>query len=82
MATRLISPAQQAWKKGIIPWLKYAWDTEPVLVVSAALGGIPPLVYLVWPFKHITEESNRLMPTKYPNPIRFVEGKTGPPTSI
>ncbi|XP_038048182.1 NADH dehydrogenase [ubiquinone] 1 alpha subcomplex subunit 3-like [Patiria miniata] len=82
MATRALSPAKQAWKRGFVPWLKYAWDNEPVLVASAVLGLASPLVYLAWPWKDRASETNRLMPTRYPTPIRYVEGKTGPPTSI
>ncbi|XP_022091454.1 NADH dehydrogenase [ubiquinone] 1 alpha subcomplex subunit 3-like [Acanthaster planci] len=82
MATRVLSPAKQAWKKGWVPFLKYAWDNEPVLVASSVLGFAPPILYLFWPWKNWAEETNKLMPTKYPTPIRYVEGKTGPPTSI
>ncbi|XP_072168100.1 NADH dehydrogenase [ubiquinone] 1 alpha subcomplex subunit 3-like [Diadema setosum] len=84
MATRVISPARQAWRKGIIPFLKFAWDKEPVIVVSCVLGSTLPLTYLLFPrsyWEKVAAE-NRAIPNKYPTPIRYVEGKTGEPTTV
>lgn len=84
MAARVISPARQAWNKGIRHFFTYAWDKEPVLLLSVIVGSSLPLVYLFTPtsvWDRYTE-INSQMPREYPTPIRYEEGKTGPPTSV
>ncbi|XP_033108027.1 NADH dehydrogenase [ubiquinone] 1 alpha subcomplex subunit 3-like [Anneissia japonica] len=82
MTTLVVGRYRQAWRKGIIPWLRLAWDREPVIVMSFAFGLAGPVVWLLSPWKYEAAESIKSMPTKYPVPIRYVEGKTGPPTSL
>ncbi|XP_054763361.1 uncharacterized protein LOC129269946 [Lytechinus pictus] len=84
MATRVISPAREAWRKGIIPFLKFSWDKEPVIVVSCLLGSSLPLTWLLVPNSYwdkVKRDADAI-PNKYPIPIRYVEGKTGEPTSV
>ncbi|XP_077980689.1 NADH dehydrogenase [ubiquinone] 1 alpha subcomplex subunit 3-like [Glandiceps talaboti] len=74
--------AREALRRGFVPFFKYAWDKEPVIVVSVAAGLLAPILVLCSPFTKNAVKNNERMPWDYPVPIRYVEGKTGPPSSV
>ncbi|XP_002736492.1 NADH dehydrogenase [ubiquinone] 1 alpha subcomplex subunit 3-like [Saccoglossus kowalevskii] len=73
---------RDALRRGWAPFMKYAFDKEPIIVISLALGAIAPVLVFASPFRKSAEARNERFPWDYPVPKRYVEGVTGPPSSI
>uniref|UniRef100_A0A8C5QSB3 NADH dehydrogenase [ubiquinone] 1 alpha subcomplex subunit 3 n=1 Tax=Leptobrachium leishanense TaxID=445787 RepID=A0A8C5QSB3_9ANUR len=51
-------------------FLKNAWGKEPVIMVSAVIGGLALVIPAVSPYTRLTGELNKATPYAYPVPVR------------
>ncbi|XP_076593367.1 NADH dehydrogenase [ubiquinone] 1 alpha subcomplex subunit 3 [Chaetodon auriga] len=55
---------------GIAAFLKNAWNKEPVVLASCAIGVVGLLVPLISPLTKYSEMINSSVPYNYPVPVR------------